>query len=624
MKGKYIYFLSILCLIFSIYTLSSVMIDEQIVEVKEGRQVVEFNAKDDHELIILDGQWRYYDETFVITEGISQEAKNDTYTLVTLPGKYERALDQAVTSKGYGTISLELDLPEESAFYGLSIEYIATSYRVFVDGVLMEEIGTVSSNPDQAGAIYAPSYVYFQGNNRVNIDIEFSNYKDKITFLQPIKIGLRETIEIHNRILLIAELMAIFTIFTIGLIILSFYIHRRSDTVPLHFSIFAFLMGIRSLTVNQRILQQIIPSLPWWLFLRLAFVPLILGVYFYVHFLKSRIPYALSDRWVKVTSTLSLCFTGLALLVVNVNTEIYFIVVAVVCYMATLIVAIFNVIKHIRNGGTEGLLLFALIMNFVVLLNDTVADVLPYSLSYLSSMAFSLFFIIEGIELSQYFAEILNKAEIVCFENQNLAQELTAVNESLETLVKERTEALEASNAKLIELNKQLEMLSYVDELTKIPNRRLFFDEIGRRFSDAKVSSNSISLFIMDIDFFKSYNDLYGHAKGDWCLFNVAQTIDQLAEDNGFLAARYGGEEFIVAGFGKPKKLAVEFGHALRESIEKLEIEHGKSSVADYVTLSVGGVHTQLEKSGTLMEIVDQADHLLYKAKTSGRNQFFI
>lgn len=173
----------------------------------------------------------------------------------------------------------------------------------------------------------------------------------------------------------------------------------------------------------------------------------------------------------------------------------------------------------------------------------------------------------------------------------------------------------------LEEANLKLENLSYMDGLTQIPNRRKFNEHLENEWNSAMRQGDSITIILIDIDFFKNYNDYYGHAEGDECLKQVAQALASAVGRPRDMVARYGGEEFIAI---LPHTTSTDAGtvvNKMRQLIERLEIKHKQSTISDYITIS-GGTATVIPSIGMSMEhLIVKADQALYKAKEKGRNQ---
>lgn len=174
---------------------------------------------------------------------------------------------------------------------------------------------------------------------------------------------------------------------------------------------------------------------------------------------------------------------------------------------------------------------------------------------------------------------------------------------------------------KLEATNEQLQRLAAIDPLTQLVNRRVFDLVLKRQWRLMLRNQAPFSLVFADIDYFKYFNDFYGHQAGDHCLFEVAQAIAAQMRRPTDLAARYGGEEMIVllpdTDYGGAKLVAEK----IQENVRKLNIPHEKSQTADFVTVSLGVATLEtpdhLRKPTSLVEVADQA---LYEAKAKGRN----
>jgi len=166
-----------------------------------------------------------------------------------------------------------------------------------------------------------------------------------------------------------------------------------------------------------------------------------------------------------------------------------------------------------------------------------------------------------------------------------------------------------------------LERISMIDGLTGICNRRCFEEYLDQEWRRATRSFNLISLVMMDIDFFKLFNDHYGHIEGDKCLKMVAQALAESLQRPADMVARYGGEEFVAVLPETDVSGALFVVRRLREGVNSLGIPHAYSSAASHVTISCG-VATMLPcKDLSKEDLLKQADELLYEAKQSGRNQ---
>ncbi len=172
----------------------------------------------------------------------------------------------------------------------------------------------------------------------------------------------------------------------------------------------------------------------------------------------------------------------------------------------------------------------------------------------------------------------------------------------------------------LEESHRQLEAISITDGLTGIANRRHFDEVLVEENARHARSGAKLSLIMLDIDFFKAYNDSYGHVEGDKCIQRIAQVIADCANRPADLVARYGGEEFVCILPETDSIGAVVIAEKIRKGISALKIPHIGSINADHVTASLGVVTTHCDADKSVSEIIVMADNLLYEAKNSGRD----
>jgi len=178
------------------------------------------------------------------------------------------------------------------------------------------------------------------------------------------------------------------------------------------------------------------------------------------------------------------------------------------------------------------------------------------------------------------------------------------------------------ANEALAEKNRALEKLSTMDGLTGIANRRCFDERLAQEWQRASRTSTPLSLIMVDIDFFKPYNDCYGHQGGDVCLQQVAKALDVAVPRANDLVARYGGEEFVVVMPNTEAEGAQKMAAALNQAVQAEKLRHEKSTVSDYVSISCG-VSTIIPSSEyTSKQLLMVADSALYRSKESGRNQY--
>ncbi len=178
---------------------------------------------------------------------------------------------------------------------------------------------------------------------------------------------------------------------------------------------------------------------------------------------------------------------------------------------------------------------------------------------------------------------------------------------------------IESQNLK--EANAKLEKLSNTDGLTKVANRRYFEEFLEREWMRAMRYKYSISLLMIDIDYFKNYNDHLGHQAGDQCLIKIASVLKTFERRPGDIVARYGGEEFVVVLSDTSAEDARRIAEEIRRKVMSLKLSHPDSSVNDVVTISIGVAAMIPSESITKEKLIEEADKFMYQAKAYGRNQ---
>ncbi len=231
--------------------------------------------------------------------------------------------------------------------------------------------------------------------------------------------------------------------------------------------------------------------------------------------------------------------------------------------------------------------------------------------------------------LTTLLASLRAYRDIITIEHQKikLAQALEKLQETqtqleeyaftLEKKIAERTSALETANL-------QLQRLATMDGLTQVANRRCFDEYWLQQWKMLQEEKQPLSLIIMDVDYFKNYNDHYGHLAGDECLRQVAQSLSKLLMRPQDLVARYGGEEFVMILPHTPIEGAKKVAEGIISIIHNLNLAHAKSQVSDRITLSIGVACVVPNADLTWEAPISLADKALYQAKQEGRNRIVL
>jgi len=166
-----------------------------------------------------------------------------------------------------------------------------------------------------------------------------------------------------------------------------------------------------------------------------------------------------------------------------------------------------------------------------------------------------------------------------------------------------------------------LNELAERDGMTGLYNRRIFDDYVQRIWRQSRREGVAVAIIFVDIDFFKIFNDLYGHQAGDDCLKRVAQCIARGAKRPFDFSARYGGEEFVLVLYGPPEEYARAVPEQIRRDVLELAIPHGESLAAKYVSVSVGIAFARATSTRSMAGVIQTADEALYQGKREGRNR---
>ncbi len=178
-----------------------------------------------------------------------------------------------------------------------------------------------------------------------------------------------------------------------------------------------------------------------------------------------------------------------------------------------------------------------------------------------------------------------------------------------------------------LEMKKKTDLLNHlasIDGLTNAPNRRQFDGLLDQEWRRCQRAAKALSVIMIDVDFFKAYNDIYGHGKGDDCLRQLVTIMQAALERPGDVLARYGGEEFVVMLPETTAPQAMAVAEKLRRQVNLLAIPHAASEISDHVSISLGVESCVPTKQSNRSELMDKADKGLYMAKALGRDRCYL
>ena len=226
---------------------------------------------------------------------------------------------------------------------------------------------------------------------------------------------------------------------------------------------------------------------------------------------------------------------------------------------------------------------------------------------------------IEGC-LAQYRTDRTQSLVLLrCLDKRKSNARFLALNDRLNEQSRERMSLYQPSDDM-----RELQRLALVDSLTSLPNRRSLDRNLDFEWKRASREGKPLSTILLDIDFFKAFNDTYGHLAGDGCLKEVARTVQIASQRPADLTARYGGEEFAVLLPATEREGAVIVAERIRQEVESLGIMHSASGIGDVVTVSLGVATIVPTLDVSPLELLSKADKALYQAKAGGRNRVHV
>lgn len=233
------------------------------------------------------------------------------------------------------------------------------------------------------------------------------------------------------------------------------------------------------------------------------------------------------------------------------------------------------------------------------------------------------------VELYKLYVEYYKKQQdtenlFLSYENYyqaNRAYEIAMIEEKQKSMQIQ----MELHNAikkqkNILEKNRELERMSEHDALTGLANRYSINKYCEQMFNEAYRKQRKFGTIIVDIDYFKEFNDTYGHIEGDRCICDIAHIVEQNASE--FLTARFGGDEFLIMALDASDEVLKNTAQKINEEVRKLKIAHSGSKIAPFVTVSLGITNGIPKSSETVVDFIQMADIALYKVKKSRRDSF--
>lgn len=552
----------------------------------------------------LETDWAFYPRQFIVQPSTVLKSQ-----LVHLPASFKTLTG---TNTNYGTFIGYFKIPKEFIGRRIAIQVPNQygAYRAYLNGEMILKLGEVSKTSKGQLTEKAPRMAYFIAKEQLfMLTIQASNYTHLHGGLEkPMRIGLARTVNLQFQRLMMSIAMVCGAVFGLGTFTVLFSIFRgkseRNSRTVFVFGVFIVFLALHNL-FSAPYAYTMFTNIDWLWGTRFEYLFTHCAILLFITYI-----YLLNERYINRF----IYYVGAIFLIINITATLttqpeFFERLALysaiygLIILANLLKGLYQTLLH--HEPYSMLNLFAVMFLCVTFLNDYLLLIDAIESIHLSFVSTSFYALLIMFQQSHYFAR-------QSLQTEQLNLDLRELNQSLDHKVRQRTQQLNA-------LNEKLEWQINIDALTGAFNRRALNVEIQRHFDDIKTKSEGTLVFAMlDVDYFKNYNDFYGHLKGDDVLQNLV-TIIQLALPESAYVARYGGEEFAVLLRDIPiEQVQHQLEHILK-CVRAERIAHdNRPDKKNYVTVSIGAAcMVDGADYPDIHSLMKAADVQLYQAKNS-------
>lgn len=563
----------------------------------------------------LNGEWEFYWMNLLGPEDF--KANNYQQNYISIPNELSKKNleDMGLSEDGYATLRLRIKVSDIRKMYGLKFNYFASSNKIWVNGKQIASAGQVGVNRQSYKAQYMPLEVLFESDTKeIEVIVQIANFHHRRIRLSEVLFGT--SLQIMNTTYqnLIKESTIFGGLLLISIYCVILYFIQRRDTALIYLAFIASVTAIRGSIIGERLLIRLFPYMPGEMMMKLGYLPVFILLPLFILYVKEIFSSPKLDKIVRVSKGFIFLVT---LLMLTTSVKVYDwifeygsgLIILMAVYVIY-IVSINGLLKNTRGSYTMAIGGGAVLLTAV---SDMLRELGFTNATELLSVGIVIFIIVQAVFLAWRFNDSFERTEKLVKENENMYEEIQALNRDLEDKISIRTKELEM-------VNSQLEKISQTDGLTGLKNRRYFDERFQQEWDKSLEQQSPLSIIMIDIDFFKNFNDYYGHPEGDTCLKKIGSAVMESMNHENDVAARYGGEEFVVLLPNTDMHAAYKMAEHIRNTVNTLKIEHKHSATNEYVTISLG-VNTQVASQDSLKEtFIKEADKALYLAKEKGRD----
>jgi diguanylate cyclase (GGDEF)-like protein len=559
----------------------------------------------------LNGDYEFYWERFVEPGDFGVGNKPDA--LQAIPGSWKGLeLEESSPGRyGYATYRLLVALPaglRSGQVLGIEFGEVSHSYRLYLDGRLWYTCGTPGKDRQSTeyGVKSTIKTLPPGDSDTLEVLIHTSNFDYFRSGLNSApRIGRVEDLEGDRSFGLVIDIFLFGAIFAIGLYHLILFMLRNREWSLLFFGLSCIIISARSIFNDNLTITAITDAFPAGLMLRIQFLSFYLGVAFYGIFTWLLFSNVFNK---KVVIGFSVVYGVYSLVTGVLPAHLYTHLLPHVQVLTIFYIAycFFIISRQVIRRDLDAVIF---LLGFLFLASSTIIDIIGLNLyasfKNITPIGLFLFILVQTTLLARRYAGAFQTVEYL--------------TENLDNIVEERTLDLNQALENLTVSNIELNEMSILDPLTRAFNRRYFMETLDVFWRKAIREKESLCLLMLDVDYFKSVNDTWGHRVGDECLKHIVSVVKQELTRPEDFVARYGGEELVICQLHSTGIHAMDTAEKVRQAIEARPLVYDRNEINVTVSIGISCFTPTIDDDPDT--IIKQADAALYRAKQAGRNR---